>query len=124
MTARCQSDTCPACTPKPSATKLTTEAKLLALNSKTALLDVRQMAEADLLSVDAGISSFDLMANAGAAVAHAVITRWTSRPLLVLCGPGNNGGDGFVAAQLLSEAGWPVRAAEMHRLLPLMCQAA
>jgi len=111
MTARCQSDTCPACTPKPSATKLTTEAKLLALNSKTALLDVRQMAEADLLSVDAGISSFDLMANAGAAVAHAVITRWTSRPLLVLCGPGNNGGDGFVAAQLLSEAGWPVRVA-------------
>ncbi len=78
---------------------------------KTALLDVRQMAEADLLSVEAGVSSFDLMTNAGAAVAHVIITHWTSRPLLVLCGPGNNGGDGFVAAQLLAEAGWPVRVA-------------
>ncbi len=81
------------------------------MNMQTALLDVRQMGDADRLSVDAGVSAFELMANAGAAVAHAIITRWTSRPLLVLCGPGNNGGDGFVTAQVLADAGWSVRVA-------------
>ena len=110
MLTRCQTDGCPACAAPPPATPAR-HVKPLALSTQTALLGVRQMAEADLLSVDAGISSFDLMANAGAAVAHAIISRWTSRPLLVLCGPGNNGGDGFVAAQLLAEAGWPVRVA-------------
>ena len=110
MLTRCQTDGCPACAAPPPAAPPRL-VKPPALSMKTALLGVRQMAEADLLSVDAGISSFDLMTNAGAAVAHAIITRWTSRPLLVLCGPGNNGGDGFVVAQLLAEAGWPVRVA-------------
>jgi len=81
------------------------------MNLQAALLDVRQISEADRLSIATGISAFDLMANAGAAVADAIIARWTPRPLLVLCGPGNNGGDGLVAAQLLAEAGWAVRVA-------------
>ncbi len=110
MLTRCQSDSCPACGPR-SPPKRALNTKRPALSRKTALLSLRQMAQADLLSVDAGISSFDLMANAGATVAHAIIARWTVRPLLVLCGPGNNGGDGFVAAQLLADAGWPVRVA-------------
>lgn len=78
---------------------------------QNALLTVREMAEADRLSVVAGVSSFALMSNAGAAVAGEIARRWTPRPLVVLSGPGNNGGDGFVTAQRLAEAGWPVTLA-------------
>ena len=76
-----------------------------------ALLRVSQMQEADRLTEAAGISGEDLMHNAGSAVAREVMARWSARPVTVLCGPGNNGGDGFVAAAALASAGWPVRVA-------------
>ncbi|MFL1527574.1 NAD(P)H-hydrate dehydratase [Pseudomonas sp. O230] len=93
------------------------------VSPQTALLTVRQMADADRLSVAAGVSSFELMANAGAAVAREIERRWTPRPLLVLCGPGNNGGDGFVTAHLLAEAGWPVRVAMLGSRFSLKDEA-
>jgi len=76
-----------------------------------ALLTPRQMDEADRASEGAGVSVGALMEAAGAAVAVAVGERWPMRTVTVLCGPGNNGGDGFVAARHLQAAGWPVQVA-------------
>jgi NAD(P)H-hydrate epimerase len=81
------------------------------LNSQTALLDVNQMGEADRLTVVAGTPGTVLMENAGGSVAQAIIKRWSARPVTIMCGPGNNGGDGFVTARHLVEAGWSVRLA-------------
>ncbi len=81
------------------------------MNARTALLDIRQMHEADRLAVGIGLFETDVMENAGAAVVQEIVRRWPARPVTVLCGPGRNGGDGFVAARLLAEADWPVRVA-------------
>jgi NAD(P)H-hydrate epimerase len=80
-------------------------------SAPSALLRVAQMERADSLTVDAGTPGATLMQNAGTAVAREAMRRWSRRPVAILCGPGNNGGDGFVAAAVLSEAGWPVRVA-------------
>ena len=77
----------------------------------SSLLHVDEMYRADAGAVAAGVTSLDLMENAGAAIATAISTRWTPRPIAILCGPGNNGGDGFVLARLLAADGWPVRVA-------------
>ena len=75
------------------------------------ILTVKQIRAADQAAIAGGVSGFELMRLAGRSVAAAIAERWTPRPLLVLCGPGANGGDGYVAAMALKEAGWPVRVA-------------
>ena len=75
------------------------------------ILTVAEMTAADRAAIAAGTPGFVLMQRAGAAVAEAIAARWTPRRCAVLCGPGNNGGDGFVIAARLAEAGWPVTLA-------------
>ena len=79
------------------------------------ILSIAQMRRADAAAIAAGIAGIELMENAGAAVSEAITARFVRMPAIVLCGPGNNGGDGFVVARRLVRAGWPVRVALLGR---------
>ncbi|MCE6962209.1 NAD(P)H-hydrate epimerase [Cereibacter sphaeroides] len=77
------------------------------------LVTSAQMRAIEATAMDAGrTTGLELMERAGAAVVEAVADQWPelSGPAsaVVLCGPGNNGGDGFVVARLLRERGWSV----------------
>ena len=73
------------------------------------ILTTDQMYEADRRTIEGGVSGDILMQNAGRAVFEEIVRHWSPRSVSVLCGPGNNGGDGFVIAKLLRDEGWSVR---------------
>ncbi|MEP3280454.1 MAG: NAD(P)H-hydrate dehydratase [Stappiaceae bacterium] len=76
------------------------------------LLTPEEMAKADQLTIDAGTTGYDLMEVAGQGVADLLANLFSpDNRILVLAGPGNNGGDGFVAARLLHQRGYRLRIA-------------
>jgi hydroxyethylthiazole kinase-like uncharacterized protein yjeF len=80
----------------------------------TELLTAAQMRAIEQAAIDSGeVTGIELMERAGASVVEAIFEKWpelakTDHCAVVLCGPGNNGGDGFVVARLLHEWGWEV----------------
>ena len=77
------------------------------------ILNAEQMRTAEAQAIEAGTAETILMERAGRALAEAVRRYAGPRETLILCGPGNNGGDGYVAARHLAEAGYPVRVAAL-----------
>ncbi len=80
----------------------------------TELLTAAQMRSIEQAAIDSGeVTGLELMERAGRGVVEAILEEWpemalTSQKAVVLCGPGNNGGDGFVVARLLKQRGWDV----------------
>ena len=80
----------------------------------TELLTAAQMRAIEQAAIASGeVTGLELMERAGRGVVEAIFEEWpelaqTSHRAMVLCGPGNNGGDGFVVARLLRERGWKV----------------
>ena len=90
----------------------------------TELLTPAEMARADAAALAAGMPTATLMDAAGRAVARAIRARFRPCRTLVLAGPGNNGGDGYVAARYLEQAGWPVAVAALAPASPGTAAAA
>ena len=82
------------------------------------------MGRADAAAIAAGTPGLTLMERAGTAVADVVCARFDRQAALVLCGPGNNGGDGYVIARVLKDRGWPVEVRSFGEPATQAAQAA
>jgi NAD(P)H-hydrate epimerase len=91
---------------------------------RTELLAPKEMVRAEQYAMKGGVAGHVLMENAGRAAAETIVRRWTKRPAVVLCGPGNNGGDGFVVARHLQREGWAVRVVLAGERISLRGEAA
>lgn len=89
------------------------------MNEALPVLTARQMRQVEEAAIASGAeTASSLTERAGSAAAAAIAAQWpdfvaTGREALILCGPGNNGGDGYVIARHLARQGWPVRVAAL-----------
>lgn len=81
------------------------------LNFDCAVLTAAQIHAADARAAQMGIRPYELMQEAGNALATAILQRFPQSRALIICGPGNNGGDGFVLACALQQRGWDIEVA-------------
>ncbi len=93
-------------------------------HSNIPILTAAQTRAAEQVIFDRGVPVINLMEKAGSAVADAICAAYAQSDALVLCGPGNNGGDGYVAARLLQERGWNVRVAALAKPKTEACRIA
>lgn len=84
-----------------------------------ALLTSEESRAADRAAIASGTASMKLMENAARAVVDVIVQKYSPRQVLVVCGTGNNGGDGFAVAYLLQERGWDVTLAVAGNILDI-----
>ncbi|MEL7492286.1 MAG: NAD(P)H-hydrate epimerase, partial [Pseudomonadota bacterium] len=90
----------------------------------TILLTAEEMRRAEAAAIADGHSGAAMMEAAGEGVAALIKRGWDKRAVAIACGPGNNGGDGFVIARHLKEAGWSVRVGSLGERTALKGDAA
>ncbi|WP_298985954.1 NAD(P)H-hydrate dehydratase [uncultured Roseibium sp.] len=79
------------------------------------LLSPTEMGQADRLTIESGVAGIELMERAGQAVARAAFEMVSAGArIVILCGPGNNGGDGFIAARCLAAMGYGIDVLLTH----------
>ena len=88
------------------------------------ILTSAEMKNAEAAAIEQGVTGIQLMTAAGESATHAIMKAYKPCPVLVLCGPGNNGGDGFIVAQQLKKEGWTVRVACLAKRTALKNDAA
>lgn len=89
-------------------------AKLRVTSAASEILTAAQMRAAEHAAVNGAVGDlYPLMERAGAALADRIAALSAPCAILFACGPGNNGGDGYVAARILRQLGWPVRVAAL-----------
>ncbi len=87
-----------------------------------ALLTAEESRQADSAAIASGTPANALMENAASAVAGLIGEIYPPRPCLVVCGGGNNGGDGVIVARILQERGWPVEQTTIENFQPSLLQ--
>lgn len=87
-----------------------------------AIMTVAEMKAADAAAVATGTPATTLMERAGKGAAEAIRQRWSRRLVVIWCGPGDNGGDGYVIARCLKRRGWPVRVEALAEPTSASCR--
>ncbi len=72
------------------------------------ILSIKDIKKLEIQEFKKRGNSFSLMKNAGTAVAKVILKSIKKQPIIVVCGPGNNGGDGFILAEYLRKKGYEV----------------